>query len=211
MVHGWISHSNPLTFDPQDVSNSSNGLALFFCQVLIILALCYILGTLFQKIGQPRVLGELLAGVVLGPTAFGNIPYFSSTIVPEASLPLLKLTSNIGLVFFILLVGLETDTDLIRKHAKRVALIALPGMAIPFAISVGLAKFLYDKSTDQSTNFSTFMLFVATVMAVTSLSILSRIISELKLLNTVGRLAASVLILSILRRSSVPSPLPQGL
>ena len=164
-----------------------------------------------DRLPVARVLGELLAGVVLGPTAFGNIPYFSSTIVPEASLPLLKLTSNIGLVFFILLVGLETDTDLIRKHAKRVALIALPGMAIPFAISVGLAKFLYDKSTDQSTNFSTFMLFVATVMAVTSLSILSRIISELKLLNTVGRLAASVLILSLLRRSSVPSPLPQGL
>lgn len=93
--------------------------------------------------------------------------------------------SNIGLVFFILLVGLETDTELIKRYARQVALIALPGMAVPFAISVGLAKFVFEQSTDQSQSFTTFFLFVSTVMAVTSLSVLSRVISELKLLNTV--------------------------
>lgn len=184
MVYGWISNDNPLIFDPNNSIFSSNGLSLFLCQVLIILVLCLILGTLFQRIGQPRVVGELLAGVVLGPTAFGNIPNFTKTIVPSVSLPLLSLTSNIGLILFILLVGLETDTDTIIKNAKKVALIAIPGMAIPFAISVGLANFVYKRSTDQSQDFSTFMLFVATVMAVTSLSVLSRIVSELQLVNT---------------------------
>ncbi|MCO5565744.1 hypothetical protein L7F22_019418 [Adiantum nelumboides] len=184
MTYGWISHENPLIFDPNNSLFSSNGLSLFLCQVLIILVLCLILGTIFQKIGQPRVVGELLAGVVLGPTAFGNIPNFTKTIVPSVSLPLLSLTSNIGLILFILLVGLETDTDTIIKNAKKVALIAIPGMAIPFAISVGLANFVYKRSTDQSQDFSTFMLFVATVMAVTSLSVLSRIVSELQLVNT---------------------------
>jgi len=119
MTYGWISHENPLIFDPNNSLFSSNGLSLFLCQVLIILVLCLILGTIFQKIGQPRVVGELLAGVVLGPTAFGNIPNFTKTIVPSVSLPLLSLTSNIGLILFILLVGLETDTDTIIKMRKK--------------------------------------------------------------------------------------------
>ncbi|PWN88487.1 hypothetical protein FA10DRAFT_254704 [Acaromyces ingoldii] len=183
--HGWLSHVDPLTYESVNVWDSSNGLALFLAQVMIILALCYILGLAFQRLGQPKVAGELLAGVCLGPTVFGNIPGFTEKIVPSQSLPLLTLTSNIGLVFFILLVGLETDTDLIKKYARQVALIALPGMAVPFAVSVGLAMFVYEHSTAKTVEFTTFMLFVATVMAVTSLSVLSRVLSELRLLNTV--------------------------
>lgn len=72
MARGWISGENPLTFDPQDTQYTANGLTLFLCQVVIILSLCYILGNVFQRVGQPRVVGELLAGVVLGPTAFGS-------------------------------------------------------------------------------------------------------------------------------------------
>ncbi|CEH19609.1 Predicted K /H-antiporter [Ceraceosorus bombacis] len=158
--------------------------ALFLAQTMLIIALCTLLGYAFQFVGQPKVVGELLAGVCLGPTVLGNIPRFTDTIMSSASSGMLTLTSNIGLIIFMLLVGLETDVDLIVRYARQVALIALPGMAIPFGIAAGVSKLIYDVEGGTSATFTTFMLFLATTMAVTSLSVLSRVVAELKLLST---------------------------
>ncbi|EPQ27907.1 uncharacterized protein PFL1_04651 [Pseudozyma flocculosa PF-1] len=182
--HGWLSGVDPLTFDPSNSIDTTNGFALFLTQVTIIIALCQILGKIFQRIGQPAVVGELLAGILLGPTAFGNIPGFTSTIIPPSALGLLKLLAGIGLSLFLFLVGLETDTDLMAKYWKKVAIITLPGMAIPFAVSVGIARLIWQLETDQTVQFTTFFLFVGTVMAVTSLSVLSRIMAEMGILST---------------------------
>jgi Kef-type K+ transport system membrane component KefB len=193
--HGYLSHANPLTYDPSNALYTTNGFALFLTQVCIIIILCMILGQAFKRIGQPAVVGELLAGVLLGPTAFGSeyhplppslcnaythpfcyldIPGFSATIIPPTALPLLKLMASIGLSLFLFLVGLETDTDIMAKYLKQVLMITLPGMAIPFAIATGIAKLIYDlevvnvaTSGEVVPKFTTFLLFVATTMAVT--------------------------------------------
>ncbi len=182
--YGFLSHSDPLKFDPNNYVLTTNGFGLFLTQVVIIIVLCQLLGKLFRLIGQPAVVGELLAGILLGPTALGNIPGFTETIVPTQALGLLKLMANIGLSFFLFLIGLETDTDLMAKYWQKVLLITLPGMAIPFGIAVGISRLIWMIETDQSVKFTTFFLFVGTVMAVTSLSVLSRIMAEMNILST---------------------------
>lgn len=96
----------------------------------------------------------------------------------------MTLVSSFGLVTFLFLVGLETDTDLMIKYWKSVALIIVPPFALTFGVSCGVAKLIYDELTDQTVAFTTFMLFVATVMSVTSLSVLSRILAEMGILST---------------------------
>lgn len=182
--YGFLSHSDPLAFDPNNYVLTTNGFGLFLTQVIIIIVFCQLLGKLFKLIGQPAVVGELLAGILLGPTALGNIPGFTSTIVPTQALGLLKLMANIGLSLFLFLIGLETDTDLMAKYWQKVLLITLPGMAIPFSIAVGIARLIWQLETDQTVQFTTFFLFVGTVMAVTSLSVLSRIMAEMNILST---------------------------
>ncbi|SNX83902.1 related to potassium/hydrogen antiporter [Melanopsichium pennsylvanicum] len=182
--YGFLSHSDPLVFDPNNYISTTNGFGLFLTQVAIIIVLCQILGKLFKLIGQPAVVGELLAGILLGPTALGNIPGFTETIVPQEALGLLKLMASIGLSLFLFVIGLETDTDLMAKYWQKVLLITLPGMAIPFGIAVGISRLIWQLETDQTVNFTTFFLFVGTVMAVTSLSVLSRIMAEMNILST---------------------------
>ncbi|TKY88641.1 hypothetical protein EX895_002272 [Sporisorium graminicola] len=182
--YGFLSHSDPLAFDPNNYVLTTNGFGLFLTQVIIIIVLCQVLGKLFKLIGQPAVVGELLAGILLGPTALGNIPGFTETIVPTQALGLLKLMANIGLSLFLFLIGLETDTDLMAKYWQKVMLITLPGMAIPFGIAVGISRLIWQVETDQTVKFTTFFLFVGTVMAVTSLSVLSRIMAEMNILST---------------------------
>ncbi|PWN38719.1 hypothetical protein IE81DRAFT_350804 [Ceraceosorus guamensis] len=192
VVHYGIFHStsspNSTLVGPKlqslELASTNATFALFLAQTMLIIALCTLLGYAFQFVGQPKVVGELLAGVCLGPTVLGNIPRFTDTIMSSASSGMLTLTSNIGLIIFMLLVGLETDVDLIVRYARQVALIALPGMAIPFGIAAGVSKLIYDVEGGTSATFTTFMLFLATTMAVTSLSVLSRVVAELKLLST---------------------------
>lgn len=182
--YGFLSHSDPLVFDPNNYVLTTNGFGLFLTQVIIIIVLCQLLGKLFKLIGQPAVVGELLAGILLGPTALGNIPGFTDAIVPTQALGLLKLMAGIGLSLFLFLIGLETDTDLMAKYWQKVLLITLPGMAIPFGIAVGISRLIWMIETDQTVKFTTFFLFVGTVMAVTSLSVLSRIMAEMNILST---------------------------
>ena len=190
--HGWISHhfspstsSSPLTFHPTDWRFEENGFALFLLQCIVILTFCNAFGYAFQRLlGQPRVVGDLLAGVVIGPTALGNVPNFSHTIFPAVQTPLLNLVAQTGLVVFLFLVGLETDTELMLAHWHSVLLITVPPFALTFGVAVGIARLFWDELTDGAQPFTTFFVFVGTVMAVTSLSVLSRVLSEMGILAT---------------------------
>ncbi|CAO1636389.1 unnamed protein product [Sympodiomycopsis kandeliae] len=181
---GWLSDDNPIALSAADPRFAENVFCLFLTQALIIIALCNILGYTAQKLGQPKVVGELLAGVLIGPTAFQNIPHFTQTIFPPASKPFLSLISSFGLVSFLFLVGVETDTDLIVKHWKSVFLITVPPFTASFAVAVGVSKLIYDRLGNHDVAFTTFFVFVGTVMAVTSLSVLSRVLAEMGILSS---------------------------
>ncbi|KAF9982841.1 K(+)/H(+) antiporter, partial [Modicella reniformis] len=120
-----LSGENPIRF------NVADPLPLFIVQTVIILALCYVVNLLMQRIRQPRVISEVLTGIILGPSILGKVPGFNDLIFPPQSIPFLTLVSNLGLVLFLFLVGLELDPKLIMKRAKYALGISIAGLAFP--------------------------------------------------------------------------------
>ena len=140
-----------------------------------------------SRIRQPRVIAEVIGGVLLGPSVMGRIPGFTKTIFPPASLPMINLTSTIGLVLFLFLVGLEIDVRVIKQNARASMLISLSGLVIPLGLGAALGVPIYHQFVDPSVNYGYFLLFVAVAVGITAFPVLCRILTELKLLDdTVG-------------------------
>ncbi|KAG8767454.1 K(+)/H(+) antiporter, partial [Serendipita sp. 397] len=176
---GVISGENPVDFSTKDP------LRLWVIQLVLVVVTTQILSLLLRFMRQPRVISEVIAGVILGPSILGRIPNFSNTIFPPESLPYLTLTANIGLVLFLFLVGLETDTRVIRRNAKYSVFVAAGGMILPFSMGVGVASLVYKKFVDHDeVTFGNFLLFVGVAFAITAFPVLCRILTELKLLET---------------------------
>ncbi|KIJ36673.1 hypothetical protein M422DRAFT_179123 [Sphaerobolus stellatus SS14] len=175
---GLLSGKDPTAYNPADP------LRIWIIQVGVIMLTTQLLSLLLKKLRQPRVIAEVLGGILLGPTAFGRIPGFTNHIFPGDSIPFLTLVANIGLVLFLFLVGLEIDGTVIKKNAKLSASIALGGMSVPFGLGVGYSVAIYKEFVDQSIPFSHFMLFVGVAFSITAFPVLCRILTELKLLDT---------------------------
>lgn len=175
---GLLSGKDPSEF------NTADPIRLWIIQVGIIVCTASLLALALRKIRQPKVIAEVLGGILLGPTAFGRIPGFTEHIFPDASRPYLSLVANIGLCLFLFLVGLEIDAGVIRRNASLSATVALAGMVLPFGIGAGLAVAIYKEFIDQSVKFTHFMLFTGVAYSITAFPVLCRILTELKLLDT---------------------------
>lgn len=114
----------------------------------------------------------------------GRIPGFTEAIFPDASIPLLNLTSTIGLLLFLFLVGLEIDTRLLRRNMRASAAVSVAGLVVPLGLGAALAVGVYNQFIDPSVNFGHFTLFTAVAVGITAFPVLCRILTELKLLDT---------------------------
>ena len=153
------------------------------------------LSIFFNRIRQPRVIAEVIGGILLGPSVLGHIPGFQNAIFPTSSLPNLNLTSTIGLVLFLFLVGLEIDTKIIKRNAFAAGTISFAGLVIPLGLGAAVGVAIYKEFADPNINFGYFLLFVAVAVGITAFPVLCRILSALKLLDTtvgVVTLAAGV-------------------
>ncbi|KAI0772201.1 Sodium/hydrogen exchanger family-domain-containing protein [Irpex lacteus] len=175
---GLLSGQDPTKF------NSADPLRLWIIQVGVIVMTTQILALGLRKIRQPKVIAEVIGGILLGPTAFGRIPGFQQHIFPKDSIPYLSLVANIGLCLFLFLVGLEIDAQVIKRNARLSFTVALAGMALPFGLGAALSVPLYHKFIDQSVKFTNFMLFTGVAYSITAFPVLCRILTELKLLDT---------------------------
>ncbi|KAI0036744.1 cation/H+ exchanger [Vararia minispora EC-137] len=183
---GIFAGLNPATV------NSNDPFVLWVIQSIIIIGMTQLLALFLGRIRQPRVISEVIGGVLLGPTVMGRIPGFTNALFPKDSLQYLTLTSTIGLVFFLFLVGLELDIRVVKKNAKASAVISVVGLCVPLGLGAALAVPLYDQFTDPSINRGYFILFVAVAVGITAFPVLCRILTEVKLLDTtVGVLALS--------------------
>ncbi|KAH9943171.1 cation/H+ exchanger [Epithele typhae] len=175
---GIFAGQNPATW------NKSDPLRLWIIQLVIIIGMTQVLALFLSRIRQPRVIAEVIGGVILGPTIMGRIPNFTKTVFPPESIPGLALTANIGLVLFLFLVGMEIDTRVIRRNAKASAIVSVAGLVIPLGLGAAVAVPIYHEFTDGSSPFGLFVLFVAVAVGITAFPVLCRILTELKLLDT---------------------------
>ncbi len=147
-------------------------------QAGIIIIFCRLLHYPLSKIRQPRVIAEILGGILLGPSVLGRIPGFSDAIFPKESIPVLSLAANLGLVLFLFLVGLEVDLRLLLSNWKVALSVGAAGMALPFGLGCAIAYGLYHQFREDSgllpISFGTYMLFVGVATAITVSALLLR-------------------------------------
>ncbi len=173
--------------------NFREALPRLLLQIIIIIASTQLLGSLFKKIGQPPVIGETVAGVILGPSLLGLLfPSVFQFIFPPDSLPILRFLSQIGLILFMFIVGMELDSRLVRKQAMEAVIISHASILIPFTLGVFISYFLYEAYAVRQTDFYSFALFMGIAMSITAFPVLARIIRDRKLTDTkLGILAIS--------------------
>src|SRR5262245_48366423 len=146
---------------------------LHLAQVLIVLILARGVGTFFRFIRQPRVIGEMVAGILLGPSAFGWVaPRASAFLFPATSLGLLNSLSGIGLLLYMFLVGLRLDLERLTRYRHVFLLTSHTSIVFPFGLGVLLAIYLYPGLSGERATFAQFALFVGTAMSVTAFPVL---------------------------------------
>lgn len=151
---------------------------------VIILFIIHALALILGRLRQPRVISEVIGGIILGPTVMGRIPHFQQRIFPSESIPLLNLTSTIGLVFYLFIVAVELDVRVIKRNAAASALISAAGLIFPLGLGAALAIGIYHEFVDPSIKFGYFVLFVGVAVGITAFPVLCRILTALKLLDT---------------------------
>ncbi|XP_026656929.2 cation/H(+) antiporter 20-like [Phoenix dactylifera] len=162
-------------------------LPLLIIQTTLILVLSRALAFLFKPLRQPKVVAEIVGGIVLGPSALGRWKAYLRAIFPSWSSPILDTISSVGLLFFLFLVGLELDLHSIRRSGRRAFAIAAVGILLPFLSSIGVVLLLRRTTLFPSSNdigFYPFLVFVGVALSITAFPVLARILAELKLLTT---------------------------
>ena len=169
----------------------NNPLARLLVQFLVIILATRTVGSLFARFGQPAVIGEITAGILLGPSLFGWLwPGASAFIFPKESLSVLQLISQIGVCVFMFVVGLELDPMHLRQKARAAVVISNVGIVVPFVLGVAASLWLHPAFAASSTSFSTFALFMGTAMSITAFPVLVRILKDRGLMKTpLGSLA----------------------
>ncbi|KAL7133819.1 hypothetical protein ABFS83_12G165500 [Erythranthe nasuta] len=167
---------------------------LLIVQTILILFVCRSLAFLFKPLHQPKVIAELMGGVLLGPSAFGRNQEYMHRIFPEWSAPILESVASIGLVFFLFLVGLELDLNSIRRSGRRAFIIAVAGISLTFTLGVGVS-YIFRKTVDgaDKVGYPQYIVFMGVALSITAFPVLARILAELKLLTTsVGETAMAI-------------------
>ena len=151
----------------------------FLMQLVTILIAVRIFGLICNIIGQPTVVGEIIAGIVLGPSLIGYFfPEFSSFLFPVESLRYIEILSQIGLILFMFIVGLELNFNEIKKKANEAILISHSSIILPFALGFVLAYFMYNDFVEDKIPFISFALFMGISMSITAFPVLARIVQE---------------------------------
>jgi Kef-type K+ transport system membrane component KefB len=150
-----------------------------------VIATGQLLGRLFHWIGQPPVIGEVVAGILLGPSLLGQIsPAAAQFVLPAEVAPYLGVIAQLGVILYMFLVGLELNPAMLRDRAATAAFIAHSSMVTPFLLGTGLALFLYPRLSSADVPFASFALFIGVALSITAFPVLARILTDRKMHTT---------------------------
>ena len=154
-------------------------------QLLVIIAVARLVGKLFARVGQPSVVGEMAAGILLGPSLFGWLmPGTFAAVFPESSLGSLRLLSQIGVCLFMFTVGMELDVGQLRSRAHTALMVSHVSIVFPYLLGVVLAWFLFSDLAAAGARFTPFALFMGISMSITAFPVLARILRERRMTRT---------------------------
>ncbi|MDY0264423.1 MAG: cation:proton antiporter [Sulfurospirillum cavolei] len=160
----------------------SHPLALLLIQMIVIMAAARIFGVLFSKISQPPVVGEIFAGILLGPSLLGLFsPELYELLFPKHSFQNLNFLSQIGLLLFMFVVGMELDFDKLKQQSKASVVISHISILFPFFLGVLLAYAIYPLFASETVSFTAFSLFIGIAMSITAFPVLARILKDRRL------------------------------
>ena len=156
----------------------------FLVQVAVLLLTARALGEVARRVGQPTVVGEILAGIVLGPSLLsGFVPVINEWVIPHNPVQgyLLEIVSLMGVMFLLLITGLETDVALIRHQARSAVGVALGGLVVPLVMGFALGQLLPDHLLVSPESRFVFALFIATAMAISAIPVVAKVLMDLNL------------------------------
>jgi len=157
---------------------------LFLFQIALIVAVSRLVAWLFGKIGQPQVVGEMAAGIALGPTLFGFVaPATWRAVFPAESLAYLNALSQVGLVIFIFLIGVRVDFEELRRQSRVTLIASNANVLVPLLAGLALAPYLFRRYA-KGGDMRVFALFIGTAMSVTAFPVLARILAERNMIGT---------------------------
>jgi Kef-type K+ transport system membrane component KefB len=147
--------------------------------LVVIIVVARILGALFRRLNLPQVMGEVVAGILLGPSFLGWLsPEVASQILPVNTAPYLALISQVGVVLYMFLVGLDLDLELLQKRTQAVIAISHASIVLPFLSGAAIALWLYPRYSASAVSFTTFALFIGVAMSITAFPVLARILTD---------------------------------
>jgi Kef-type K+ transport system membrane component KefB len=165
--------------------NLRNPLSILLLQVIVILVAARAVGAIFHKAGQSAVIGEMVAGIILGPSLLGLLsPGAQAFLFPAASLDFLKLLSQIGVIIFMFVVGMDLNVRHLRREAHAAVLVSHASIVVPFFLGVTFSLLVYPSMSPPHISFSAFALFIGVAMSITAFPVLARIVEERGLSGT---------------------------
>jgi Kef-type K+ transport system membrane component KefB len=186
-----VSLKSPISYKVIDqtlqqlIGNLSHPLSMALLQIIIIISLSRLFSYFMRMAGQPAVVGEIIAGIFLGPSILGvAFPMVWSSVFPIASLPNLHAMSTIGLSLFMFIIGLDLDISMLNKRIQTALFVSHASIFVPFFMGVLLAYHLYSGFAPGGVSFLTFGLFMGVSMSITAFPVLARIIQERGLSRT---------------------------
>ena len=180
-----LEASNWQQFKETYFENVTHPLAILLLQIITIIITARIFGFICKKIRQPTVIGEIAAGIFLGPSFIGTyFPDYSAFLFPPQSLGNLQFLAQIGLILFMFVVGMELDLKFLKNKAHEAVVVSHASIIIPFALGMGLAYFVYLEFAPPNVKFISFSLFMGIAMSITAFPVLARIVQERGLTKT---------------------------
>src|SRR6266487_5118555 len=165
--------------------NATSPLSRLFLQLFIIIGASGVVGWIFSRCGQPAVIGEMVAGILLGPSLFGLLaPNAFHFVFAASSLDALRLFSQIGVCLFLFAVGMELDVSQLRRKAQTAIVVSHSSIVIPYFLGVTLALFLYRELAQPGASFVAFALFMGICMSITAFPVLVRILQDRGIFKT---------------------------
>lgn len=187
-----VAEDTPFTMFCQFVTdNLHHPLSILLIQIIAVLLMVRLFGFLFKHIGQPGVIGEIVAGIVLGPSVLGYFfPDVFQALFPPESLTNLELLSQVGLVLFMFVIGMELDFSVLKNKINETLVISHAGILVPFFLGIVASYWIYEEYAAAQTAFLPFALFSGISMSITAFPVLARIIQERNMTKTsLGTLA----------------------